>query len=141
MENNYDDIINLPHYVSKTRKRMSNKDRAAQFAPFAALNGHEEAVIETARLTKEKLLLDENQIAILDQRLQIMNDHLKLKQVITITYFKPDDRKSGGSYVSMQGIVKRIDTYNNVVIFEDNTKIIIDDIYSIEGQLFDPYEF
>lgn len=137
----YDDIINLPHHVSKTHKHMSNLDRAAQFAPFAALSGHEEAVKETARLTDEKMLLDESQIQVLDHRLQIIIDNLKLKQPVSITYFKPDSKKNGGTYETVNKVVKNIDTYENVVAFEDKTKIKIDDICCIEAEMFNQFEF
>lgn len=140
-EHRYDDIIDLPHHVSKTHKHMSNLDRAAQFAPFAALSGHEEAVKETARLTDERMILDESQIAILDQRLQIISDQLDLKQPISITYFKPDMKKNGGAYITVNKVIKKIDTYENVIVFEDKTKININDIYFIDGEMFNQFDF
>lgn len=127
----YEDIIHLSHHVSPKRPQMSMKDRAAQFAPFAALTGHEEAVRETARLTDSKIELDENEIQLLDQKLQYLEAQAK-QPVIEITYFLPDQRKSGGAYVDVQGRLKRIDRYNQCLRMEDGTEIPITDILKIE---------
>lgn len=127
----YEDIIHLSHHVSPKRPQMSMKDRAAQFAPFAALTGHEEAVRETARLTDSKIELDENEIQLLDQKLQYLEAQAK-QPVIEITYFLPDQRKSGGAYVDVQGRLKRIDRYNQCLRMEDGIEIPITDILKIE---------
>lgn len=127
----YEDIIHLSHHVSPKRPQMSMKDRAAQFAPFAALTGHEEAVRETARLTDSKIELDENEIQLLDQKLQYLEAQAK-QPVIEITYFLPDQRKSGGAYVEVQGRIKRIDRYHHCLRMEDETIIPIDDILKID---------
>ena len=127
----YEDIIHLSHHVSPKRPQMSMKDRAAQFAPFAALTGHEEAVRETARLTDSKIALDENEIQLLDQKLQYLEAQAK-QPVIEITYFLPDQRKSGGAYVEVQGRIKRIDRYHHCLRMEDETIIPIDDILKID---------
>ena len=87
MNNNYEDIINLPHHVSTKRPQMPLKDRAAQFAPFAALTGHDEAIKETARLTDERIELDESTLAILNDKIQIILDNLDIEPEITVTYF------------------------------------------------------
>ena len=124
----YEDIIHLPHHVSSRRPQMSMKDRAAQFAPFAALTGHEEAVKETARLTASRIELDENEIQLLDQKLQYIRDHLEERQAVRITHFVPDMRKSGGRYLEHDGIVKKIREYDRFIIMEDDTEIPISDI-------------
>lgn len=127
----YEDIIHLPHHVSPRRPQMSLHDRAAQFAPFAALTGHEEAVKETARLTEEKIELDENEKQLLDQKLQ----YLETKGTgpdVRITYFLPDQRKTGGIYVTTQGRMKRIDRYSHRLHMENGTEIPITDILKID---------
>lgn len=130
----YDDIINLPHPTSANHPRMSLYDRAAQFSPFAALTGHDAAIKETARLTEQKIELSEDTISRLNEKLQIVADHLETK--VTITYFVPDERKSGGAYVSYTGIVRRIDDYEHTLIMTDKTVIPIEQISEIESELF-----
>ena len=117
--NSYDDIINLPHPVSKNHPQMPLRDRAAQFAPFAALTGHDAAIKETARLTDERLELSEEVIA-------------QLNEKINITYFIPDAKKAGGSYVTCSGIVKKIDEYEHTMIMTDQTVIPIEQISDIK---------
>lgn len=131
----YDDIINLPHHVSDSRPQMSRASRAAQFSPFAALTGYDAAVSETARLTDEKLEPDEDTKAKINLCLQIIIDHIDEHPTVSITYFKPDERKSGGAYITQNCVVRRIDEYERVVISIDGSKIPIDDIYGIEGDL------
>lgn len=130
----YDDIINLPHPTSANHPRMSLYDRAAQFSPFAALTGHDAAIKETARLTEQKIELSEDTISQLNEKLQIVADHLETE--VTITYFVPDERKSGGAYVSYTGIVRRIDDYEHTLIMTDKTVIPIEQISEIESELF-----
>lgn len=132
----YDDIIYLPHYQSPTRAHMPLSDRAAQFAPFAALTGHGAAIRETARLTESRIELTESEKAELDLRLQLLADHLSDRSEITLTYFQPDTRKDGGAYVTCTGIVKKLNTYERVVVMQDGECIAVDDIISIEGGLF-----
>lgn len=132
----YDDIINLPHPISKTHPRMSIADRAAQFAPFAALTGHEEAIQETARLTDEKAELDENAKAALDEKLRMIQEMLSQRPEITITYFCSDDKKKGGHYVSTTGQMKKIDVNGQAVVMMDGLWIPIGDIWEIEGEMF-----
>lgn len=131
----YDDIINLPHHVSDSRPQMSRASRAAQFSPFAALTGYDAAVNETARLTDERLEPDEDTKAKINLCLQIIIDHIDEHPTVSITYFKPDERKSGGAYITQNCVVRRIDEYERVVISIDGSKIPIDDIYGIEGDL------
>lgn len=130
----YEDIINLPHPVSKKHPRMSLYDRAAQFSPFAALTGHNAAIIETARLTEKKIRQSEDAISILNEKLHIITENLGAE--VTITYFLPDDRKEGGAYVRYTGAVKKIDRYVNSVVMTDGTVIPVEDISEIEGEMF-----
>lgn len=129
----YGDIIDLPHHVSRTRPQMSMIDRAAQFSPFAALTGYDAAVQETARLTDERLGLDEGRIAELDEQLQMIRDRLVKgeRPELVFTYFQADERKAGGRYVTVKGAVKRVDEYARVMEMVDGGKILIDDIYEI----------
>lgn len=136
----YDDIINLPHHTSSKRPRMSMIDRAAQFSPFAALTGYDAAVKETARLTDRRIELDEYSKAALDERLRLVQEHLKEYPEVTITYFQPDDRKDGGAYLSITGSVKKIDTYEKCIVMMDKQKIPIDEIFVIDGDIFSVLE-
>ena len=131
-EHRYDDIINLPHHQSRERAHMSLHDRAAQFAPFAALTGHEEAIEETARLTDEKITLDETAIEKINEKLNEISNHLPKKKTVSITYFKPDKRKSGGAYLTDIGTVKKIDEVEKVVIMDSGMKISMEQIIEIE---------
>ena len=133
----YDDIINLPHHVSTTRPSMTVVDRAAQFSPFAALTGHDAAIKETARLTDERIELDEYSKDALSDRLQIVADRIKEHPEIAIAYFQPDAKKNGGAYLAAVGSVKKIDEYERVVIMTDSTAISMDEIISIDGQIFE----
>lgn len=137
MTREYDDIINLPHHVSVSRPHMTAINRAAQFSPFAALTGYGASIKETARLTDERVELDEYTKGYLNDRLQIIADQLKDHPEISITYFQPDTKKNGGAYVTANGTAKRIDIYERVVIMTDGMVIPIYEIISIEGQIFE----
>ena len=102
--NKYDEILSLPHHVSKTRPQMPMSDRAAQFAPFAALTGYDSAIKETGRLTDERIELDEEALTALDIRYQLLMDAFDDAPEVTITYFQPDERKAGGKYASQVGV-------------------------------------
>lgn len=132
----YDDIINLPNPTSKRHLRMSLYDRAAQFSPFAALTGHDAAIQEAARVTDEKQELCEDAMARINEKLNIILRNIGKEQMVTITYFVPDDRKSGGEYVSCSGIVKRIDEQKHTVILTDKTVIPMEQISEIQGEMF-----
>jgi len=136
----YDEIINLPHHVSKTRPQMPMSDRAAQFAPFAALTGYDSAIKETGRLTDEKIELDEETLTVLDRKYQLLMDALDEAPEIEITYFKPDERKAGGKYVSATGTVKKVDDFERLITMQDGLKIPMDDVLSIDGELFSSLE-
>lgn len=132
----YDDIIHLPHHQSQSRAHMPLYDRAAQFAPFAALNGYGAAIRETARLTQPQIELTESEKAELDLRLQLLSEHLQDHPEVTITYFLPDLRKEGGAYVSITDAVKKIDVYERSITTQDGTWIPIEDIVSMDSHLF-----
>jgi uncharacterized protein (UPF0248 family) len=133
----YDDIINLPHHVSATHPHMTAIDRAAQFSPFAALTGYDAAIKETARLTDERIELDDSMKDALSDKLQIIAERLKEHPEIAINYYQPDAKKNGGAYVTAVGPVKKIDEYERIVFMTDGTAIPIDEIISIDGQIFE----
>ena len=136
MNNRYDEIINLPHHVSKTRPQMSMSDRAAQFAPFAALTGYDSAIKETGRLTDEKIELDEEALTDLNMRYQLLVDALDEEPEVEITYFKPDERKSGGEYVTVTGTVKKVDDFERLITMQNGTKIPMDDVLAVDWDFF-----
>lgn len=121
--NDYEDIINLPHHQSNTRPHMSLHDRAAQFAPFAALTCYDDAVKEARRLTDGKPELDENQLTELDQMLTELTKRISEHPEIIITYFEPDNKKDGGAYITFIGRLKKIDNYKRIFVFEDGREI------------------
>ena len=132
----YNDIINLPHHVSSTRPQMPMLDRAAQFAPFAALTGYDAAIKETGRLTDEKIEMDEEALNILNMKYQILVDSLDDKPEVTFTYFKPDERKAGGAYVKVTGTVKKVDDFERLIVMQNGAKMPMDDILNIDGTIF-----
>ena len=136
MKDQYDDIINLPHHVSKTRPQMSMVDRAAQFSPFAALTGYDAAIKETGRLTDEKVNLSEEEKEALDRKQQILMERLGDHPALTVAYFVPDAKKSGGAYVTKDGNLKKIDGFERWMMLTDGTKIPLDDVADIESELF-----
>ena len=136
MNNRYNEIINLPHHVSKTRPQMPMSDRAAQFAPFAALTGYDAAIKETGRLTDEKIEMDEEALNILNMKFQILVDSLDDEPEVTFTYFKPDERKAGGAYIEVTGTVKKVDDFERLIVMQNGTKMPMVDILNIEGEIF-----
>ena len=136
MRGQYDDIINLPHHVSATRLQMPMIDRAAQFSPFAALTGYDAAIKETGRLTDAKIELGEEALNILNMKFQLLVDSLADEPEITFTYFKPDERKAGGAYIDVTGKVKKVDDFERLIVMQNGTKIPMDDILNIEGEIF-----
>ena len=132
----YKDIINLPHKQSAKRPHMSLLDRAAQFAPFAALTGYDEAIKETGRLVSEKIELSEEDLNLLNMKYQILIDRLGEEHAVEFTYFVADEAKSGGAYVTKQGIVKKVDDFERLITLYDGTKILMDDVLTIEGEVF-----
>ena len=128
----YEDIINLPHPVSKNHPQMPLEDRAAQFAPFAALTGHDAAIKETARVTDERPELSEEAIAQLNDKLNQIRDTIGTEQRFSITYFVPDGKKSGGAYVTCTGPVKKIDEYAHAIVMMDPRVIPMEHVSNIE---------
>ncbi len=136
----YDDIIHLPHPEPSTHPRMTMENRAAQFSPFAALTGYDEATREEARLTDEKKELSDDMIEMLDARLAVLEQHLKEHPSITVTYFHQDEKKSGGRYITVSGNLKNLDGVKHILHMTDNTKIPIENIRLIECDLFRIFE-
>ena len=134
MSGPYDDIINLPHHVSKKRPQMPRADRAAQFAPFSALVGYGAALVETARLTDRRIELEEDDRAALDRKQQKLMERIGDRPEIAVTWFVPDARKEGGQYITTGGHLKRIDEVRRVMVLVNRTEIPLDDIFDIEAE-------
>lgn len=131
-EHRYDDIMDLPYRKSERRKQMSLHDRAAQFAPFAALNGHEEAIEETARLTDREIVPDESELKELDEKLKYLLENREKKIRVSVTYFQPDIRKQGGTYLTDVGVIGKLDETERVIGMENGRKIPVSRIISLE---------
>lgn len=129
--NNYDDIINLPHYEPKYHKRMSAIQRASQFAPFSALTGYDDEVKETARLTNEKIILSEDSMNEISDNIIHINNIIKTKPLVSVTYFVKDTKKQGGKYLTITKNIKRIDDVYNILYMTDGSKISMNDIIEI----------
>lgn len=128
----YDDIIDLPHPVSARHPRMSLLDRAAQFSPFAALSGYEDAIDETARQTKTFMELDEDEKERLDETLQQIRLQLDKHPAVKLTYFEPDERKEGGAYRTMEGNIRKLDEYEKTLVFEDGSRVLLKRLVKLE---------
>ena len=133
----YDDIINLPHPVSKKHPQMPMKNRAAQFSPFAALNGHGAAIRETLRKTEPQRELGESDRETLDKKLACLREHLAERPEVTVTYFLKDSKKEGGKYIDISGVIKKMDFYYGLLVMEDGTKIRLEEIHELTAKLFD----
>jgi hypothetical protein len=131
----YDDIINLEYHKSKKHPPMSLYARSAQFAPFAALTGYEDAVRETSRITSERIELDDELKSILDMKLQLIRENIGKKEEIKFTYFEPDERKEGGAYVTIDGVVKKFDEINHTIVLTNKMQIPIDDLLDIQSTI------
>ena len=131
-EQKYDKIIEMQHHVSVNHPSLSRASYAAQFSPFAALTGYDGIVLETARVTDDEIFLDEMKMEILSAKLQILNDRIKEHPKIQVTYFKPDEKKSGGAYLQKTAQIKRIDDVKRIIHFTDKTFLNIEDITDIE---------
>ena len=133
----YDDIIDLPHYVSETHPPMSRADRAAQFSPFAALTGYDAAVRETARVTERRIELDEGVKAELNARLNCILEHLSEHPQVSLTYFVPDEKKSGGAYRTVTGTVRKLDSFAKTLTLVDGTVVPMEEMVHVEGKFFE----
>ena len=129
----YEDILHLPRPVSTRHARMSMVDRGAQFSPFAALVGYEKVLQESARLTEAETFLDEGGKELLDRKLRFISAHLQQMGRVRFLCYQPDEHKDGGSYVSIEGKVKKIDLYRRRVVLEQGTEFSIEDIRAIDG--------
>ena len=133
MTHDYDDIIHLPHHVSKRHPQMSMEARAAQFAPFSALTGYSSALRETARLTNEQISLDENSIEELNRQIILLQQFKSEKKpLVSITYFQLDKKKKGGSYQLAEGKLKKIDESRQHILLDDGTCIAFQTLMEIE---------
>lgn len=132
----YSDIIHLPRPISEKHPRMPMLDRAAQFSPFAALTGYEEAIYETGRLTEEKTELGEEEKAILDRKQRLLLEKLYERPTLTVTFFVPDEKKSGGRYVTKTGNLKKLHLLEKWMLLTDGTRIPLEDVKNIESPLF-----
>ena len=132
MTDNYDDIKHLTRPQYDDLHPMSMHDRAAQFSPFAALVGYDDAVAETARLTDSKVELTEDEMSMLNANLNQLLDRLDEQPQISVTYFVPDEKKSGGKYVEKVGMVRIYDSYAQELVFMDKSRLNIQDIISIK---------
>ena len=136
MSGKYDDILHLPHPTSAKHPRMQVSERAAIFSPFAALSGHAGAIAETARLTDQRIDLDEDTRAELDRRQAVLLEHIAEQPEVTVTWFQPDERKDGGAYVTVTGRLKRIDPVERVMTLQDGTSIPLEDVVGLENEYF-----
>ena len=134
MSSAYDDLLNLPHHTSAVQPAMPMQNRAAQFAPFAALVGYDALIRETARLTDEKADLDESVKAELNEKLRLLLELLPQQPEVTVTYFLPDSRKAGGAYRTTSGIIRKFLRNENILVMMDGTQIPIGDIVGIESR-------
>lgn len=134
MNSAYDDLLNLPHHTSAVQPAMSMQNRAAQFAPFAALVGYDALIQETTRLTHQKAELDESVIAELNEKLRLLLELLPQQPEVTVTYFLPDSRKAGGAYRTTSGIIRKFLRNENILVMMDGTQIPIGDIVGIESR-------
>ena len=132
----YDDIINLPHPTSAKHPRMPLYDRAAQFSPFAALTGHGDAIQETARLTETKIELDEDTKAVLDLKQQILADKIDEWPEVSVVWFRPDEKKDGGQYITTTGYLKKIYNIERVLRLADGTTIPLDNVLELRSDCF-----
>ena len=133
MSGKYDAIIELPHHVSQKRPQMSMHDRAAQFSPFAALTGYDEAVRETARFTNSQIELSEEELQALNMKYNALIEQLDKQPEVKFLYFVPDEKKTGGSYVTVTGIVRKVDKFKRVIILQSGETIQMDNVIDISS--------
>lgn len=135
-DHKYDDMLHLPHHVSKTQRRMSQLERAAQFSPFAALTGYDATIQEAGRLTDSRAALTESSKERLDEKLRRIMDEIGRQPEVTVTYFEPDLRKEGGAYVRLTGHVKKIDSHTRAILLTNGMEIPLTDIFDLDSPLF-----
>lgn len=137
----YGNIIDMPHHQSEKRPRMSMYDRAAQFSPFAALMGHADAIKETARTTDEYSEPSEEMKVMMNEKILLLMSELSSEPTISITYFKPDEKKSGGAYITITGIIKKIRQDERLIQMTTGDLIPIDMIFDIDGEIFGSIDY
>ena len=135
-EKKYEDMIYLDHHISRSRRAMSLRDRAAQFAPFAALSGYDSAVKEAERKTYDRVLISEEDMVEIDRRLRALCDNINNHPVVDLTYFQKDEKKNGWNYITISERVKSVDVNKRELIFEGDICVLFDDIYKIDGNIF-----
>lgn len=140
MTGKYDDMLQLPHHVSASRKPMAITARAAQFAPFAALSGYDAEVQEAGRLTDRPIEPDEYEKEAMNARLQLLARHFREEWVVSLVFFQPDERKAGGAYVTRTGTVKKLYETERLLTLTDGTVIPLDDLIALEGEEFAAYD-
>ena len=140
MTGKYDDMLQLPHHVSASRKPMAMTARAAQFAPFAALSGYDAEVQEAGRLTDRPIEPDEYEKEALNARLRLLARHLREEWVVSLVFFQPDERKAGGAYVTRTGTVKKLYETERLLTLTDGTVIPLDDLIALDGEEFAAYD-
>lgn len=140
MTGKYDDMLQLPHHVSASRKPMAMTARAAQFAPFAALSGYDAEVQEAGRLTDRPIEPDEYEKEALNARLQLLARHFREEWVVSLVFFQPDERKAGGAYVTRTGTVKKLYETERLLTLTDGTVIPLDDLIALDGEEFAAYD-
>ena len=136
MSGPYDDIIELPHPTSTKHSRMPISDRASIFSPFAALTGHGDAIQETARLTETRIELDEDTKAVLDLKQQILADKIDEWPEVSVVWFRPDEKKDCGQYITTTGYLKKIDNIERVLRLADGTTIPLDNVLELRSDCF-----
>ena len=136
MSGKYNDILHLPHPTSAKHPRMPISDRAAIFSPFAPLTGHGNAIRETARLTDQRIELDEDTRAELDLKQQILADKIDERPEVSVVWFRPDEKKDGGKYVTTTGQLKKVDDIERTLRFADGTTIPLDDVLELRSDCF-----
>lgn len=136
MNSKYENMLDMPHYEPRNHPRMTMEQRAAQFAPFAALTGYSAAIAETGRLTGSRVVLEEDDLQALDRRMSYLKEHLKDCPEVEFTYFKPDALKDGGEYVTVTGTVKKIDEPSGTVFLTSGERIPASDILDLDGEIF-----
>ena len=140
MSERYQDIIDLPHHVSPKRQAMSLSDRAAQFAPFSALTGYDDVIIETGRLTDCEIDQIDDMRELLDLKQRYLAEIIESTPEITVTFFVDDTRKSGGAYRTVTGCLKRIEEHERVLLFTDGNRIPMDRILRIDSPILGDME-
>ena len=139
MTGKYDDMLQLPHHVSASRKPMAMTARAAQFAPFAALSGYDAEVQEAGRLTDRPIEPDEYEKEAMNARLRLLARHFREEWVVSLVFFQPDERKAGGAYVTRTGTVKKLYETERLLTLTDGTVIPLDDLIALDGEEFAAY--